>query len=52
MGRSIESVENAKTKILGLTMVPTVGTVYRFVYIFLLSFTVFMHIRVIIQCEW
>ena len=51
MGRSIESVESAKTKILGLTMVPTVGTVYRFVYSFLLSFTVFMHIRVIIQCE-
>lgn len=33
MGRSIESVESAKTKILGLTMVPTVGTVYRFVYV-------------------
>lgn len=50
MGRSNESVENAKTKILGLTMVPTVGTVYRFVSIFLIS-TVFMDIRVIFQCE-
>lgn len=31
VGRSVQGIEAARSKILGLTMVPTVGTVYRYV---------------------